>query len=184
MNEAGRTKAFVDLYTTALKAATKNPWLQSPKEGSEKWQQLDAARELVDEMKGDYGDFIRVQFAALKTFRTVPSPKHLISEKAAQRYTIHQKLKNRYNFPSYHIDGKELVVVNTGRRYPLVQVDAPTRDDPEANYAHYIARTNESGDPKKDLEALEYALVKLRYKEKIPPEPLLRKLREVREKCH
>lgn len=182
LSEDRRTEIFADLYTTALRAATKNPWLRPPKVGSEKWNQLEAARKMVEEMGGEYGDFIRVQFAAMQKFRTVPAPHHLCSKNAIQRYSIHQKMKNKYHHTAYSVEGDEFIVNCSGKRYPLKQVDAPVQDDPVANYAHVLAR--EGLLPENKIEgiiALEYAIAKLRYKDKVPTDSMIRMLKKCKE---
>ena len=175
MDESRKTQLFVELYTIALRTAYNNPWLQAPRVGSEKWKQLEAARKIVEEMKGEYGDYIRVQFAALKRVGAVPSPSHMVSTKAVDRYMIHQKMKNKYHHREYSIDGNEFVVHSTQKRYPVSQADASIYDDSEANYAHYISKEeNLPKDIQKAWEAVEYAIAKLRYKDKTPTDALLR----------
>ena len=183
LSEQRKTELFVDLYITALRAAYKNQWLQPPKGDSEKWKQLEAARKIVDEMDGSYGDFIRCQFAAMRKFKLVPAPHHLSSRNAVQRYMVHQKMKNLHHYSTYSVEGDDLIVHATMKHYPLEQADLPTKEDPEANYAHHISNTDcASGDTTKDIESIEYAIAKLKYKDRIPTEALLRKLKQLKEK--
>jgi hypothetical protein len=182
MEEKRRTELFVQLYTEALRVLVKNEYIQEPKEGSEKWLQLEAARKLVDDMKGDYGDYVRVQFQACQHVHVVCKPHHLCSTKAVERYLRFQRMKNRYNAPTYSVDGEYLIVNATNKRYPLSQVDLGTKDDPEANFASWCVSNDAAPtDIGKEIECLEYLLVKLQYKEKVPTEPMLRRLKLLRE---
>jgi len=182
MDNLRRTRIFVELYTTALKASTKNQWLSMPKEGGEKWKMLEAARATVDELGGDYADFIRVQFAALQKFGQVPSPSHLCSKNAIQRYTVFQKMKNKYHHKTYSVEGDEFVVHSTGKRYPISQADLPIQKDPTANYAQYLATTGELPvDRPEAILSVEYAIAKLKYKDKVPTDSMVRILRRLKE---
>ena len=182
MDETRRTQLFVELYTIALRVACNNQWLKEPKQGSEKWKQLDAARKIVEEMNGEVGDYIRVQFSALKRVGAVPSPSHMVSKRAVDRYMIHQKMKNKYHYATYSVEGEEFVVHSTQRRYPMSQADAPLQQDSDANYAHYLAKEDKIPERTKEaLEAVEYAIAKLRYKDKTPTDALLRLQRRLNE---
>jgi hypothetical protein len=182
IDEKRRTELFVQLYTDALRALTKNDFLQEPKEGSEKWLQLEAARKLVDDMGGEYGDYIMCQFEACQHVKVVCKPHHLCSTKAVERYLRFQKKKNKYHKQSYSVDGDYLIVQATNRTYPLSQVDLGVKDDPDANHAQYIVSNDLKIDEKdrpKAIEEIEYLICKLRYKEKHPTEPMVRKLKEL-----
>lgn len=182
MSEARKTDLFIEMYMAALRSATKNPYLQEPKMGSEKYNQLDAARKVVDEMEGDWGDFIRCQFAAMRRLKLIPSSHHMCSPKAIQRYIVHQKMKNRYHRKEYSLEGNYFTVHATGKQYEIKQVDLPTQEDPMANYAHHLANSDEMPpNGEYALECLEYAIAKLRYKDKIPTEALMRRLRQLKE---
>lgn len=183
LSEDKKTEIFVDLYIAALRDLCNNKFIQPPKHGSERWQQLEAARKLVDEMQGEYGDFIRCQFNALSRIKVVPQPYHLSSTRAVERYLIYQKMKNKYYKQGYCIEGDKMIVYTTRREYPISQVNLPSVDDPDATYAFYIANNDtklKDEDKQHAIETLEYTIAKLRYKNKVPTEPLLRKLKELR----
>ena len=182
LSEERKTELFVQLFMEALKAATKNAFLQSPKVGSEKWLELEKARKLVDQMDGDMGDFIRCQFRALQHFKTIPQPHHLSSTKAVERYLIHQKMKRSYRREKYSIEGENVTVYATGKVYPIRQLDSSNEQDPDAAWAIHVTANNPKLLPTEEdgaAEALEYLVVKYEYKGRTVPENVIRKLKEL-----
>jgi len=180
-----KTKLFIDMYMVSLKLAAKNPWLKPPKEGSPKWEKLDTARKIVEEVGGEYRDFIRVQFTSMQRIGRFPSPGHMCNKHAIDRYIIHQKMKNKYHKKTYSIDGEDFIVHATSKRYPIKQADLPIQQDPVANFAQDMARSGVTPkDRGKALEDLEYAIAKLQYKDKVPTDSMLRMLNRLKEESN
>lgn len=175
MNDHRKTQIFIDMYVSAKKAATQNPHFKAPKEGSKEWNYLDRARQMVDQVEGEYGDFIRTQFSVLAKIKVIPAPHNMCTPKALERYAIYKKMKNKYIAPAYTIEGEYFTVVATGRRYPLSQVDLPIHQDPDASFGQYVADMGVVPvDKDRAIIAIEYAMAKLAYKDKVPTEKLIR----------
>ncbi len=166
--ELDTNEYFVDLYTSALQGFYNNPYLKPPKIGSERYNNLIKAREIVDQIEGEYSDFILYQFNVFKQFRTAPKPENLITEKAIRRYVGHQKLKNLYNTKEYFLNGDSFTVKKTRITYSFSQVLASASQDSVANYAYSIPKmeTHEGvSDTQKDRIriSLAYLEAKLKY---------------------
>jgi hypothetical protein len=181
--EENKTKWFVELYITALRKACNNIYLKPPKEKSKDWEILEGIRKEIDKIGGDYMDFINLQFSIFKRLGFPPKPKHLISQNAINRYKIHQKLKNRYHYKEYSVDGDYLLVHQTNKRYPISQVNLPSYSDPDANFAFALADEGIHGMSKEDKEKVRevviYTIIKLQYKGHRPTEKLLKLYKEV-----
>lgn len=136
---------------------------------------------MVDEVQGEYGDFIRTQFSVLKKIKIVPAPYNMCTPKALERYAVFQKMKNKYIKPTYYVEGDYLTVASTGKRYELKQVDSPIHQDPDASYAQYISSMGIiPTDRTRAIEALEYAMSKLAYKDKVPTESMIRAIKRIK----
>ena len=182
--EEWKTQFFIDLYMYALRIAANNIFLKAPKEGSKRWIALNTARQLVDEMGGDYDDFIRLQFTIFKRLGFPPKPEQLITQNAINRYKIHQKLKNRVHYKEYSVDGDYFIVHKTNRRYPLSQVNLPSTSDPDANFAFALSegegiRHLSEKEQSEAKASVIYAVQKLCYKGRHIPERLLKLYEEV-----
>jgi hypothetical protein len=159
---------FIDLYMSALQGFYSNPYLKPPKIGSERYNNLIRAREIVDKIEGEYSDFISFQFIVYKHFRIAPKPENLITEKSIRRYVAHQKLKNLYNTKEYFIHGDSFTVKKTRITYPFSQVLVNVSQDSVANYAYSIPKmeiNEELSEAQKDRIriSLAYLEAKLKY---------------------
>jgi len=175
-----QTRIFVFLYMAALRSLIKKP-IKDPELDSPRWQELDKARRLVDEIGGDYADYIRVQFEAFRYARlgAYPKPEHLSSAKAIERYKGWQRRSNKYNGRTYTMDGDNFIVNSTGKSYPISILSLSSAEDSVASYAiNATHRLNWIGieEPiiEEEYNAVEYLCAKLEYKRKEPTMTLLR----------
>ena len=172
MIEKEKNNYFIDLYMSALRGFYSNQYLQSPKENSKRHSDLIKAREMVDQLEGDYVDFILFQFRVYKKFRAAPKPENLITESSIGRYITHQKLKNIYNTEVYFLNGDSFVVKKTNKTYPFTRILLPTNQDSLASFAYSVSpeKINQllSEDTRDRIrESLAYLEAKLIYK-KVP----------------
>jgi hypothetical protein len=177
MNNEEKTRYFIDLYMIALRAFYNNDFLRPPTPTSERFSQLDRARIIVDEVGGEYGEYIRLQFETYKKFRTAPTPAHMISLNAIKRYRAWQKKYNKFNTKEYTTNGDSFVVSKTRKTYPMAQVLLPVSQDTDALTAFSILEVEDyEGLPEatrdKYAEALYYLEAKLRYKGAIVPQSI------------
>ncbi len=154
-----------------------NEYLRPPKVGSERYNNLIKAREIVDQIEGEYSDYILFQFKVYKSFKTAPKPENLITEKAVRRYAGHQRLKNLYNTKEYFLNGDIFTVRRTRKTYPFEQVMLSTSQDAVANYAYLVLemKIDESLSEEKlnrIKDALAYLEAKLIYKRSPIPDSI------------
>lgn len=173
-----RTKYFIELYMAALRGYCNNEFLKSPKPGSLRYTQLDKAREIVDEINGEYSSYITVQFQAVRNLHIAPKPAHLISIGAVKRYLAYQARYNKYNKEDYCTNGDTLIVNKTRRSYPISQVILPISQDSMASRAYHISKMEIGKTVSKEerdnyLESLYYLVSKLKYKKTIIPESVV-----------
>lgn len=179
MNDEEKTKYFIDLYMTALRGFYNNEFLKEPAKGSSRYLQLDHARGLVDAVHGEYVDFLNFQFQFYRTFKTAPTPAHLISNESIMRYRIHQKKVNIFNEETYYVKGDTFTVKKTRKMYPVSQVLLPSSQDPISVLA-YDAIANQDGgrldrDKKEQIkDSLYYLEAKLNYKDTPIPDSVRR----------
>ena len=172
------TRQFIELYMSALRNVVHKP-IPTPKIGSKRYLALERAREVVDSLRGDYADYIRVQFEAYRymSASAYPKPEHLYSVKAIQRYEGWRRLKNKYLEAGYTVDGDYLIVNSTYKTYPLLQVISDTSSDSVASFAQVACKQVLEKTPEELLrlppesikemyEAVEYLFAKLAYKQK------------------
>ncbi len=172
-----KTDYFIELYTTAKRVFYNIPFIKAPEFGSKDYLTLDEVRKKIDDLSGDYADFIRCQMYAFKVIHIFPKPHHLNTEKAFARYKRHQAMKRIYRTPIYTIDGDTFTVVLTWKSYPMSQVQASISNDSTANYATYTSRMRDLDNVPLEgtlFDAVEYTLAKLDYLKKQPTESLLR----------
>lgn len=189
MNDVTKTKVFITMYMSALKAICKNSYLKSPVVGGKKYEQLDKARQIVDGLGGDYSDYIHVQFQAFRNMKGIfaPKPEHLISKGAIERYKVFQMKKNKYVREDYTIDGDKFIVAATGKSYPFWKVEVDSSEDIASINALLISKSLsyksmiDKGALEKALEDIEYLLAKLKYKGKMPMDSLIRARDEIKE---
>ncbi len=187
MTNEQKTRIFITLYLASLRAVCKNQFLKPPPIGSKKYEQLDKARQIADDLGGDYADYIHVQFQAFRYLKNIkfPKPEHLVSEGAINRYKVYQMKKNKYRKENYTIDGDKFIVTATGKNYPFYVVESNSSNDMNAIFAILISKMesyNKMGKDykKKALEAIEYLIAKLEFKGKRPTESLLRAREELK----
>ena len=176
------------MYMSALKAVCKNPFLKSPAVGSKKYEQLDQARQVVDDLGGDYSDYIHVQFQAFRGMKGIsaPKPEHLISKGAIERYKVFQMRKNRYTKEAYSIDGDVFIVTATGKRYPFWRVELSSNEDMDSIRVLLLVQSSSYKKMNREelikaLEDIEYFLAKLKYKGKMPTNSLIEARDEIKE---
>ena len=185
LTDEQRTEYFIELYMHALRAAYKNPFLRPPNPNSERWKNLDKARWIVDQLCGEYSDYILTQFRAFKKLKFAPKPEHLVTDKAIARFKMFQKMKNRYFYPEFALEGNELIVRATSKRYSLTQVELPATQDSLSNYALSLASNetlpnlSEEG-KQRAIEALEYTICKFLFKKKPLPKGIKERLEELK----
>jgi hypothetical protein len=173
-----KTQWFIDLYIAALRAYWGNPFLKEPNPTSERYAQLDKARQIVDMLEGDYSEYIHLQFQAFKQLKIAPKPYHLISDNAVKRYQAYQKRTNRYYTEDYSVNGDFLTVSKTRKIYPLSQILLPTSQDSTALYAYSLSKmendTSVSEDTqKRNRESVLYLIAKLKYKKVQVPKSII-----------
>lgn len=185
LTDEQRTEYFIELYMHALRAVYKNPFLKCPRFKSERWKNLDKARWIVDQLCGEYSDYILTQFRAFKKLKFAPKPEHLITNAAIARFKIFQKMKNRYFYPEFALQGNELIVKANNQRYSLTQVELPATQDSLSNYAMSLASNetlpnfSEEG-KQRAIEALEYTICKFLFKKKPLPKGIKEKLEKLK----
>ena len=175
MNEKEKTQYFIELYMAALRGYYQNPFLKEPNLASERYIQLDKARQIVEMLEGEASEYIHVQFQAFKQIKTAPKPHHLISDKAIKRYQAYQKQSNKYHRKEYNTNGDFLTVSLTRKIYPISQVLLPTSQDPTALYAYSLSKMEKKQTKSKraeGIEAVAYLVAKLVYKKVQIPESI------------
>ena len=175
--EINADEYFIDLYMMALRGFYKNNFLKYPKVGSDRYNNLVKARKIVDDMNGEYSDFIQFQFMVYSKFRIVPKPESLITEKSIRRYIAHQKLKNIYNTKEYFLKGDNFIVKKTNILYPFSQILSSTSQDSLASYAYSVSKMEtdkEISEAQKDRirVSLSYLEAKLKYHRAVIPESI------------
>lgn len=167
MTEEEKTQYFIDLYMAALRGFYHNDFLKDPNPISDRYKQLEQARRIVDDLGGEYAEYINVQFAAFRRFRTAPKPPHLILEGAIKRYKAYQRKNNIFYTKEYRTYGDYLEVSKTRKVYPLSQVLLPVSQDTTALMAYSLVKdkikegvriTEGNG------ESIYYLEAKLKYK--------------------
>lgn len=177
------TELFIALYTAGKCIYYNNDWVAEPKRGSNDYEFLDKARKIVDELGGNYAEFLQCQFKAFKYYRRFPLPAMLSTGKAIKRYKAYLSRRRKETTPLYSIDGDGFVVSRTQLLYPLSQARSSLREDPVATYASYLYQNVPAlptTDRKEAVNALEYYLAKLASKGKQPPNGLIESIRKYR----
>jgi len=181
MTDEEKTQFFIDLYMTALRAFYNNEFLKEPNPTSERYKQLDKARQIVDANGGEYSEFINLQFQAFRKMKIAPKPHHLISEGAIKRYQSYQMKHNSYNTKEYTTHGDYLTVKKSRITYPISQILLPVSQDTTALHAYNIP-TSDAGifvdGTEEDRDALYYLEAKLKYKGVEIPESIKKLLKE------
>jgi hypothetical protein len=173
--EKERTQYFIQLYIFQLRIFYKNNFLREPNPISERYTQLDKARQIVDDLGGEYSDYITFQFKAFRNIRIAPQPYHLISAGAVKRYAAHQRLANIYNTEEYSVRGDYFIVSKTRKGYPLSQILLPVSQDTIALRAYDLLALSS----REDLDSFYYLEAKLKYKGAIIPDKLKEILHEI-----
>lgn len=175
MTEKEKTNYFIELYIVALRAYCNNWFLKEPNPNSERYKQLDMARKIVDELRGEYADYINLQFQIFRKLKIAPKPHHLISIGAVRRYKSHQKKYNIYDMEDYTTNGDFLTIKKTRKIYSISQILLPTNQDTLALHAYNLSKMETWEDLSKDeknRDAIIYLIIKLKYKEAIIPESI------------
>jgi hypothetical protein len=169
------TKRFIMLYMVAKRAWYKQKYMRAPKWGTADYTLLEYAARIVDDIDGDYADFINATIDACKMIPMFPTPQHLVSDGAIKRYA---KRKAAMSCPYVISREGKFFVMSTGRSYVLIQAMQPVDEDGLA----YQTLVRASGqkvpkDPKERarlVEDVEYVLAKFKLLGKSPTYSLLR----------
>jgi hypothetical protein len=182
------TAYFIEFYMAALRAARGNKFLRSPKPDGERWKDLDKARQIVDDLEGDYSDYINVQFSAFRKLGFPPQPHQLLTDKAIMRYKTFQRMKNKFRTPDYKVDGNIFIVNETGKEYNISQANLGSSNDPIALYTFSLSSDPTQLDDlnvkglKEAFEGVAYTICKLKYKSKMVGDRLLRLYKDLKER--
>lgn len=168
-------KYLKSLYLATVRVLRKNPNITLKKDDEPLFDDL---AKLLDAKNIEYYDYIHYQFNNPTKF--FPGVKYICSVKAVQMYGIHQKMKNRYVTEDYATDGKDFYVNRTYKKYPLSQVEGPTHQDPNSNFALTIIESDNYNVTQDLIEDAEYTLCKFKYKEKTPPDKLVEFVKKYR----
>jgi hypothetical protein len=162
---------FIELYIECKRLFYDNKYLKPPKVGSNEYNCLVKASQVVDEMHGEYSDFILTQARAFGYYHKFPEPYQLVSDQARQRYHIHQSRKNRYNYEYYSVDGDYITIKPTGKTYSVNKISKRVEDDDDASFIMNIIDRCIPHDNKYD-DLIWYIVVKYMYRQKRLPQEI------------
>ncbi len=172
--DAAKDRAFTELYTQ-YKEKLVGHQFKFPRLGSEYHRALIAARQMVDELGGDYNEFLRNEFKIYEYHsrgrkrKLYPAAKWLTLPATRERYVALLK-RRRFDGLSYKVGGGWFTVKKTRRRYPIEQARADIRHDNTANYVYKIAFEQKSLKVKRRLwESCCYLLAKQEYRAEMIP---------------
>lgn len=172
MKDEEKTRKFAELYTS-FKSKLVGHGFRLPKPGSKYWNELDAARKMVDKMGGNYGEFLLNEFKTYEFHsrgrrrRFYPAAKWLTLPATRARYE--KFLKNRRSTGlNYSTRGPMFIVRKTGREYRIEQARSEVRLDEVANRIYSIAIGNTQVDIDHKLwEDCCYLIAKMDYRAEV-----------------
>lgn len=170
--DAAKDRAFVELYTQ-YKEKLVGHQFKFPRLGSEYHRALIAARQMVDELDGDYNEFLRNEFKIYEFHsrgrkrRLYPAAKWLTLPATRKRYEALLK-RRRFDGFSYKVGGGWFTVKKTKRRYPIEQARAEVRQDMDASYVYKVAYEQKNPKVRRRLwESCCYLIAKQEYRSEV-----------------
>ena len=167
---------FMTLYINLKRAVRNNPYIRLPKDRK---VLLDNATQVLEKMKeihADPIDFLQFMCKYYSPMRIFPSLRHLLNEKAINKYRYHQSLTNKFVYDDVSFD-RDNVFIYESLETVSYKNDfiTPLDQDLRLRYAIHLSK-NDSQERiynLKERNDIIYALIKLRYLNKPIPEELL-----------
>lgn len=172
--DAAKDRAFTELYTK-FKERLVGHQFKLPSIGSEYHRALIDARQMVDELGGDYNEFLRNEFKIYEFHsrgrkrKIYPAAKWLTLPATRTRYVALLK-RRRFDAITYKVGSGWFIVKKTNRRYPIEQARCEVRHDMTAGYVYKMGFDNKRVKVKRNLwESCCYLLAKQEYRgERVP----------------
>lgn len=169
---------LAELYMSLKRSILKNKFIRLPKNIDKFTQDISEVVDKIQALHADPIDFIKFMFRYFSPMRIIPSPRHLLSDKAVMKYRYHQALKNRYIYDDYTVDGDELLIHETLETVSYRnEIMLPPDKDLRLRTAIFLSTQKDYILSEKDKRDVVYAIAKLKFVGKPVPYELI-KLKE------
>lgn len=142
-SEDEKNELFAELYTR-FKETLVGHKFRLPKKDGDYWKELVKARKMIDEMGGNYGEFLTQEFRTYEFHsrgrrrRLYPAAKWLTLPVTRARYAKFLNYRKSDGL-SYSTGGGWFTVRKTGKRYPIEVARCEVRQDEVASEIYSMA---------------------------------------------
>jgi len=162
---------FLSLYLNMKRNILQNKFLQLPKSKRIFNERVHKLINLLNTLHADPIDFLNFMTKYYSPMRIVPTPGHMLNEKAVNKFRYYQNLKNRYIYDDFTIDSDNVLLHYTlenisYRKDFICSVDQDIR----LKYIMFLLNKKEYTFKEEDKKNIVYVYCKLKFQGKPIPE--------------
>lgn len=165
---------FIDLYINLKRNVLKNRFIKIPKDADKFIQDMTEVKEKIDALHADPIGYLQFMVKYYSPMRIFPSPRHLLSEKAVNKFRYHQALSNKFVYDYISFD-KDNVFIHESMENVSYKNDISIPIDQDIRLKFAIHLSKQHGErvyTLKERNDIIYAISKLKYLEKPIPDEL------------